>query len=37
VTWAGLEADGVVGQKTGDAPLSLEFAVGLQNIVGTGF
>jgi peptidoglycan hydrolase-like protein with peptidoglycan-binding domain len=29
-TWARLEADGVVGQKTWDAATSLEFMVGLQ-------
>jgi peptidoglycan hydrolase-like protein with peptidoglycan-binding domain len=34
-TWAGLKVDGIVGQQTWDAPLSLEFVVGLQNTVGT--
>lgn len=33
-TWAGCEADGIVGQQTWDAPLSLEFLVGLQHTVG---
>ncbi|HEU5107275.1 MAG TPA: peptidoglycan-binding protein [Micromonosporaceae bacterium] len=33
-TWAGLAADGVVGQDTWTAPpLALEFAVGLQHLV----
>ena len=32
--WAGLTVDGVVGQKTWDASMSLEFMVGLQNTVG---
>jgi peptidoglycan hydrolase-like protein with peptidoglycan-binding domain len=33
-TWARLEPDGVVGQKTWDAASSLEFMVGLQHAVG---
>jgi peptidoglycan hydrolase-like protein with peptidoglycan-binding domain len=33
-TWARLEPDGVVGQKTWDAATSLEFMVGLQYTVG---
>lgn len=33
-TWAGLEPDAVVGQKTWDAASSLEFMVGLQHAVG---
>ncbi|TMM31696.1 MAG: peptidoglycan-binding protein [Actinobacteria bacterium] len=33
-TWAGITADGVVGQRTWDAPLALEFMVGLQHTVG---
>jgi peptidoglycan hydrolase-like protein with peptidoglycan-binding domain len=33
-TWARLEADGVVGQKTWDAATALEFMVGLQHVVG---
>lgn len=32
-TWAGLTADGVVGQMTWDAATSLEFTVGLQYVV----
>jgi peptidoglycan hydrolase-like protein with peptidoglycan-binding domain len=32
--WAGLKDDGVVGQKTWDASLPLEFVVGLQHTVG---
>jgi peptidoglycan hydrolase-like protein with peptidoglycan-binding domain len=32
-TWAGLTADGIVGQQTWDAPMSLEFVVGLQHAV----
>ncbi|MGN9909226.1 peptidoglycan-binding domain-containing protein [Phytohabitans sp. LJ34] len=31
--WAGLPADGVVGQKTWDAASALEFVVGLQYVV----
>jgi peptidoglycan hydrolase-like protein with peptidoglycan-binding domain len=33
-TWAGLEADGIVGQKTWDAASALEFMVGLEHTVG---
>jgi peptidoglycan hydrolase-like protein with peptidoglycan-binding domain len=32
--WAGLAADGVVGQKTWDTPMALEFVTGLQHTVG---
>jgi peptidoglycan hydrolase-like protein with peptidoglycan-binding domain len=32
--WAGLEPDGIVGPKTWNAPLSLEFVVGLQHTLG---
>ena len=32
--WARLEPDGVVGQKTWDATVSLEFVVGLQHTIG---
>lgn len=31
--WAGCAVDGIVGQETWDAPLSLEFVVGLQDTV----
>jgi peptidoglycan hydrolase-like protein with peptidoglycan-binding domain len=31
--WAGLDVDGIVGQQTWDAPLSLEFVVGLMHTV----
>jgi peptidoglycan hydrolase-like protein with peptidoglycan-binding domain len=32
--WAGCEVDGIVGQQTWDASMSLEFVVGLQHTVG---
>jgi peptidoglycan hydrolase-like protein with peptidoglycan-binding domain len=32
-TWAGIKVDGIVGQQTWDASLSLEFVVGLQHTV----
>jgi peptidoglycan hydrolase-like protein with peptidoglycan-binding domain len=31
--WAGCAVDGIVGQETWDAPLALEFVVGLQHTV----
>jgi peptidoglycan hydrolase-like protein with peptidoglycan-binding domain len=31
--WAGIKVDGIVGQQTWDASLSLEFVVGLQHAV----
>jgi peptidoglycan hydrolase-like protein with peptidoglycan-binding domain len=31
-TWARLQADGIVGQRTWDAATSLEFVVGLQHV-----
>lgn len=33
-TWAGLQSDGIVGQYTWNAPMALEFSVGLQHTVG---